>query len=194
VTRTKNVIRVLIVAVLAATLGLPSVSALAIDRPTSSAAAPAADHGAAGSSATAVATSRPSVVRGYDQPAHLSRSRTSSTGLVLATRAGRGEAGPVRLGQAGEDAVRGAYNIGDKVPIRVAGRGRIPDGLTPTTLSEVKNVGSLSYTSQLRDFVSYARQTNRRVDLYVSPETRLSKPLAEASRDPNVPIHLRRIP
>lgn len=71
---------------LAATLGLPSVSALAIDRPTSSAAAPAADHGAAGSSATAVATSRPSVVRGYDQPAHSSRSRTSSTGLVRATK------------------------------------------------------------------------------------------------------------
>jgi RHS repeat-associated protein len=73
----------------------------------------------------------------------------------------RGGAGPVRVGQAGEDAVRSAYDIGPKVPIRVAGRDRIPDGLTTSRVSEVKNVGSLSYSSQLRDYVSYAQQTGR---------------------------------
>jgi hypothetical protein len=52
-------------------------------------------------------------------------------------------------------------------------------------VSEVKNVSSLSYSSQLRDYVSYAQQTRRQVDLYVrggSSRTRLSGPLHE--RDP----------
>ena len=100
----------------------------------------------------------------------------------------------MRAGQAGEDAVRGVYDIGPKVKIDVGGTKRIPDGLTDNVVSEVKNVQSLSYNSQLRDFVSYAGQTNRRVDLYVRPDTRLSGPLRDAIRDPNVPIHLRRIP
>jgi RHS repeat-associated protein len=65
--------------------------------------------------------------------------------------AARGGAQAVRVGQAGEDAVRAANDIGPKVIIDVAGRTRIPDGLTPTVLSEVKNVQSLSYTQQLRD-------------------------------------------
>jgi RHS repeat-associated protein len=114
-----------------------------------------------------------------------------------ATKAGRGGAGPVRLGQAGEDAVRGAYNIGPKIKVDVAGTKRIPDGLTPSTLSEVKNVGSLSYTRQLRDYVQFAQQTGRRVDLYVrggSSPTNISGPLRNALSDPSVPIRLRRIP
>lgn len=103
------------------------------------------------------------------------------SGCCVAAKAGRGGAGPVRVGQAGEDAVRGAYNIGDKTPIGVNGRGRVPDGLTPTTLSEVKNVGSLSYTKQLRDYVDYAaRQPGMSVDLYVRRSTTLSGPLADA--------------
>ncbi|MBN1515413.1 hypothetical protein JXA32_02475, partial [Candidatus Sumerlaeota bacterium] len=51
-----------------------------------------------------------------------------------------GGAGPVRVGQAGEDAVRGVNNIGDKVKISINGRNRIPDGLTDSVLSEVKNL------------------------------------------------------
>jgi hypothetical protein len=47
-------------------------------------------------------------------------------------------AGPVRIGAAGEDAVRGSYPVGEKVPIEVAGRTRIPDGLTDETLSEAR--------------------------------------------------------
>jgi hypothetical protein len=105
------------------------------------------------------------------------------------TPAARGGAVPVRLGQAGEDAVRGAYNIGDKVPVTIGGRTRIPDSLTPTTLSEVKNVGSLSYTRQLREYTQYAQQTGRTFDLYVRPGANLSGPLLDARAAGHLRIH-----
>ncbi|HEU4583743.1 MAG TPA: SpvB/TcaC N-terminal domain-containing protein [Polyangiaceae bacterium] len=103
-----------------------------------------------------------------------------------------GGAAVVRVGQAGEAAVRAAYNIGPKVIIRVAGRTRIPDGLTSTVLSEVKNVRSLSYTQQLRDFAAYAAQNGLRFDLFVRPNTILSGPLAQEIA--NGVINLRFIP
>ena len=104
----------------------------------------------------------------------------------------RGGAAAVRVGQAGEAAVRGAFNIGEKAAIQVAGRTRIPDGLTSTVLSEVKNVGSLSYTQQLRDFAQYAGQNGLRFDLYVRPSTQLSGPLSDAVQ--SGVINLRFIP
>ena len=99
---------------------------------------------------------------------------------------------PNAIGKAGEAAVRAAVDIGPKVPIQVAGRTRIPDGLTNTVLSEVKNVQSLSYTQQLRDFASFAQQTGRQFHLYVRPNTQLSGPLTEAVQAGQ--IHLRFIP
>jgi RHS repeat-associated protein len=98
----------------------------------------------------------------------------------------------VRAGQAGEAAVRGVADIGEKVAIRVAGRTRIPDGLTNTVLTEVKNVKSLSYTQQLRDFASYAQANGLRFDLWVRKAAELSGPLQEAIR--NGSINLRIIP
>lgn len=83
-------------------------------------------------------------------------------------------------------------DIGEKALIRVGGRGRIPDGLTSTVLSEVKNVGSLSYTQQLRDFATYASQRGLRFDLWVRPTTQLSGPLAQEVA--NGAINLRYIP
>ena len=111
-----------------------------------------------------------------------------------AADAGRGGAAAVRTGQAGEAAVRAANNIGPltKTPISINGRTRIPDGLTPGTLSEVKNVASQSYTQQLRDFAAYAQQTGRSFDLYVRPNTRLSGPLQDAIA--NGTINLKFIP
>ena len=50
------------------------------------------------------------------------------------------------------------------------------------TLSEVKNVKSLSFARQLRDYEEFAAQTGRRFDLYVRSSTRLSGPL-RAARD-----------
>jgi len=85
-----------------------------------------------------------------------------------------------RLGKEGEDAVRRVYNIGEKQPIEVDGRGRIPDGLTQEVLSEVKNVEQLSYTQQLRDFAQFAAQNHLRFDLYVRAGAQLSGPLQKA--------------
>ena len=97
-----------------------------------------------------------------------------------------GGASIVRVGQAGEAAVREVADIGGKSLIRVAGRGRIPDGLTDTVLTEVKNVASQSYTQQLRDFAAHAGAKGLRFDLWVRPDTaagvgtKLSGPLREA--------------
>lgn len=83
------------------------------------------------------------------------------------------------LGQAGEDAVG---IIGPKVSIEIPGSGqiRIPDALTESTLTEVKNVGSLSYTQQLRDFTTYSQTNRLDFQLYVRPSTQLSGPLQQA--------------
>lgn len=92
----------------------------------------------------------------------------------------RGGAGSVRVGQAGENAVRGANDIGPKATVNVNGRTRILDGLTDTAVTEVKNVSSLSYTQQLKDSLSYAQASGRRFDLYVRADTYLSGPLRDA--------------
>lgn len=47
----------------------------------------------------------------------------------------------VRMGQAGEDAVRSVFDIGPKVEKVIGGRTRIFDGLNSEAVSEVKNVG-----------------------------------------------------
>lgn len=57
---------------------------------------------------------------------------------------------------------------------------RIPDGLGNGVLSEVKNVSSLSYTSQLRDFAAYAQQEGLAFNLYVRGSTSLTGPLQAA--------------
>ena len=108
--------------------------------------------------------------------------------------AARGGAGVVRVGQAGEAVARSVADIGPKLHITVAGRARIPDGLNLKTrvLSEVKNVGSLSYTQQLRDFAAYASANGLRFDLWVRPTTQLSGPLAQEVA--NRAIKLRYIP
>ncbi|MBA3780533.1 MAG: DNRLRE domain-containing protein [Nocardioides sp.] len=91
-----------------------------------------------------------------------------------------GGAASVRLGQAGEAAVRGAYDIGPKATAQIGGRTRIFDGLSDSAVSEVKNVGSQSLTLQLRDSLSYAQSTGRRFDLYVRQDTYLTGPLRDA--------------
>ena len=87
--------------------------------------------------------------------------------------------------------MRSVADIGPKVAIDVAGRTRIPDGLTSTVLS-VKNVSSLSYTQQLRDFAAHASANGLRFDLWVRPTTQLSGPLAQEVA--NGAINLRYIP
>lgn len=47
-------------------------------------------------------------------------------------------------------------------------------------LQEVKNVKRLSLTSQLRDSMQLARKMGFRMELYIRPNTYLSKPLKQA--------------
>ncbi len=99
---------------------------------------------------------------------------------------------PNFIGKVGEEAVSAVYNIGGKQKISINGRVRIPDGITNTTLSEVKNVKSLSYTKQLRDFADIALQRGLGYNLYVRPSTKLSGPLQSAIRQGT--INLKFIP
>ncbi len=89
---------------------------------------------------------------------------------------------PNDIGKAGEEAVRAEYNIGSqiKTKIEVNERTRIPDGLTDTVLSEVKNTKKQSYTQQLKDFADFTQQTDRRFDLYMRGDVIVSKQLLDA--------------
>ena len=80
-------------------------------------------------------------------------------------------------------AVQNAFQIGEKTPFNVLGRDRIADGMTRTTVSEVKNVGYQAYTQQLKDYVTFSIDTNRQFFLHVrggANPTTLSTPLKEA--------------
>ena len=56
---------------------------------------------------------------------------------------------------------------------------RIPDGLSDTILSEVKNYsGTLSYTNQLKDFVLYSQSNGLEMHLYTNAH--LTEPLQHA--------------
>lgn len=77
---------------------------------------------------------------------------------------------------------------GQKTAIQVGGRTRIPDALTRTTLTEVKNVKSLSFTQQLRDFHIYSQQNELNFILYTRPNTTLSGPLQQAINNGSI-IH-----
>ena len=86
------------------------------------------------------------------------------------------------LGQAGEKAAKILKNT-NRIPSATGTAAyRVPDGLNHATktLSEVKNVGSLSYTNQLRDFASYAASNGYTFELFVRPTTELSGPLQQA--------------
>ena len=85
-----------------------------------------------------------------------------------------------QLGVEGETAVRNAFDIGDKTSVVFNGRTIIPDALNGTTLSEVKNVASLSFSNQLRTYSDFAQQTGLGFDLYVRPTTTFSRPLQNA--------------
>jgi hypothetical protein len=101
-------------------------------------------------------------------------------GVVATGVAANGGAAAVRTGQAGERAVQGAFQIGEKTPFNVLGRDRIADGMTETTISEVKNVAYQGYTQQLKDYVTYSIDHGLQFDLYVRRGTTLSRPLEEA--------------
>ena len=94
-----------------------------------------------------------------------------------------------QLGREGEAAVRGVYDLGDKnVGFFINGRDRIPDGVNVRagTLSEVKNVQSLSFTQQLRDYSDIAQRDGLTFNLYVRSGAKLSGPLQTEIRSGRV--------
>ena len=88
-----------------------------------------------------------------------------------------------RLGRQGERAAEIVKNT-VRIPSATGTAAyRIPDGLTKTTLTEVKNYsGTLRLTNQLKDFMAYAKSSNRTFELIVGPNTKLS-PELERLRD-----------
>jgi hypothetical protein len=84
------------------------------------------------------------------------------------------------LGIAGE---RAAGITEKKSHIRLpGGKIRVPDSVDTTrgVLTEVKNVRSLNFTSQLRDYSNFAQSQGLRFELYVRSNTKLSRPLQNA--------------
>jgi RHS repeat-associated protein len=96
------------------------------------------------------------------------------------------------LGVAGERAV-GTLGSKTRIPsLTGTAKYRIPDGLSPTTLTEVKNVSRLNYTRQLRDFNLHSQKYDLKFELFTRPNTRLSGPLMDQISNGN--IILRTIP
>ena len=70
----------------------------------------------------------------------------------------------------------------------VNNRTRIPDGVTSKFIQEVKNVKTLSYTSQLKDSLQIAQSSGRRLQLFIRPNTKLSGPLKNAITQHNISV------
>jgi hypothetical protein len=96
--------------------------------------------------------------------------------------AARGVGTAAELGRAGEAAAGIIKNTERIASATGTAAYRVPDVLNHSAriIGEVKNVGSLSYTSQLRDFASFARANNYTFELYVRSSTQLSGPLQQA--------------
>jgi hypothetical protein len=63
-----------------------------------------------------------------------------------------------------------------------SGKMRFPDELSDGLLKESKNVASQGLTAQIKDYIEIARARGIPFELWVRPETRLSKPLRDAWR------------
>ena len=100
-------------------------------------------------------------------------------GLGGAGRVGSGIAQARALGQAGE-AAAGIVKNTEHIPSATGTAAyRIPDGLTPSTLTEVKNVAKLALTNQIRDFAAIAKATGKGFDLIVRSTTEFTGSLRE---------------
>lgn len=82
-------------------------------------------------------------------------------------------------GRAGE-AASGVIKNRKSIPSMTGARNRVPDGLNSTTISEVKNRAYQAWTRQLRDFDAFARESRLQFELWLRPDTRVSRPLQDA--------------
>ncbi len=111
------------------------------------------------------------------------------TTLSLGGRAAQGGTAAARaLGEAGEVAA-GIVRNTERIPSATGTAAfRVPDALTATTLTEVKNVARLSLTNQLRDFAAFAKATGRAFDLVIRNTTELTRPLQEFIRTEGINV------
>lgn len=144
-------------------------------------------------------TSTTAAAHGYDPPAPSASERGTAQSHSVSMPQGmvRSSTPHVADRVAAEDAMAGVRAAGsageraagivkntDHIPsLSDTAAYRIPDELNATTLGEVKNVGSLSYTQQLQDFQAYAAQQGLTFNLYVRGSTTLSGPLQTAVDD-----------
>jgi hypothetical protein len=92
----------------------------------------------------------------------------------------RAGAGPVRVGQAGEHAAGITKNTRHIDSLSGTRAYRVPDELTATTLTEVKNVARVDFTAQIRDSLHWSIANGRQFILKVRKDTVLSQPLLDA--------------
>jgi RHS repeat-associated protein len=99
-----------------------------------------------------------------------------------------------RVGAEGEDLSGIAQDEKVRIP-SASGKAqyRIPDDLTDTDLTEIKNVKRLDNRSQLQDFYAYASSTNRRFNITVREDTVLSPTLEQMVDDGKINL-LRTLP
>lgn len=55
-----------------------------------------------------------------------------------------------------------------------------PDGLTESTLSEIRNVKKQGLTAQIQDYLTYSQQNDLDFDLYLPPSATPTGPLQDA--------------
>jgi len=92
-------------------------------------------------------------------------------GVAVTTAFLRGGRGPNDVGKDGERRV-GLTGPKEPIPSLTGTAGyRVPDGLTQVTIEEVKNAAKVSINNQLRDFLVYAKATNRTFILWVRSNT-----------------------
>jgi RHS repeat-associated protein len=84
------------------------------------------------------------------------------------------------VGAAGEEAAGIIKNTTRIESMSGTAKYRIPDELTATSLTEVKNVARQGMTSQIVDFLAYSENTGRNFTLVVRPSTVLSSAVQDA--------------
>ena len=91
-------------------------------------------------------------------------------GLIVAA-VSNGGSKPTKVGRDGER--QAGINSSKKTQIVINNRSRIPDRLTSSVLTEVKNVKYLANILQLRDYAAYAKQEKLDLELIVRKSTKV---------------------
>ena len=119
----------------------------------------------AGIGASAAAATAATATAATVASATVAAGLTVAGGSLIYAATSNGGKRPTQVGKEGER--QAGVNSSQKQPIEVNGRTRIPDMLGETKLTEVKNVKYITNTQQLKDYATYARSTERAIELIV---------------------------